>query len=126
MAGSFAASATYDHDSLFSPTPITKAAARRDTALTGFERANLVDWQGAALAFLHDYLIDNPTMFPDDLWSLGLPEPLNGSRRAFGAVVRKAVANGWMIDSGTMRRRTSGNLTKATVWRSLIHQRPAS
>ena len=81
-------------------------------------------WAVQALDFLHRYLTAHASMFVDDLWDAGLPEPSSG--RALGAVIQTAARNGWIEQAthdGMILARPSirSHLSLKPVWRSCIH-----
>jgi hypothetical protein len=77
-------------------------------------------WKEEALAFVQAYLQQHPTLFGDDLWAAGLPEPRE--RRALGPVILRAARNGWMEKSGDHRASHSSHGIPKPIWLSLIHQ----
>jgi hypothetical protein len=95
----------------------------RKAAVLGQKRAidaeSLV-WRNAALAWIESYLLDHPTLFVDDIWTLGCPEPVN--RKAVGPLVKSLASRGFIVKSGQYRARTQGHGSPADVWKSLIYQ----
>jgi hypothetical protein len=104
------------------PTPLDVA---RKAAALGQKRAENAAsdvWRNAARAWLQAYLLDHPTLFVDDIWALGCPEPKD--RRAVGALI-KSLASGphpWIVKTGEYRPRTQGHGSPADVWKSLIYE----
>ena len=77
-------------------------------------------WTGIAREFVRGWLEENPTLFPDDLWTAGLPEPPN-HRRALGPVLAYAKREGWMERSTDWRQSVSSHLAHKIVWTSLLY-----
>jgi len=102
------------------PSPLDVA---RKAAVLGQKRAidaETTVWRNAALAWIEAYLLDHPTLFVDDIWTLGCPEPVN--RKAVGPLVKSLAARGFIKKSGEYRPRTQGHGSPADVWKSLIYQ----
>jgi hypothetical protein len=102
------------------PTPLEVA---RKAAVVGGKRAldaEWIVWRDQALAWIEAYLLDHPTLFVDDIWTLGCPEPVN--RKAVGPLVKSLAARGFIKKSGEYRPRTQGHGSPADVWKSLIYQ----
>lgn len=74
-----------------------------------------------ALPFIRRYLETHPTLFVDDLWAAGLPEPHD--RKALGPALRDAARRQWMVQSGD-HRISAQNANPKPVWRSLLHEAP--
>lgn len=79
-------------------------------------------WISEARAWLRHFLKTNPVYLPDAAWAHGCPEPPN-DRRAFGAVIRYAVTQGWMVAEGT-HPRVSGHGTDGPKYRSKLYREP--
>lgn len=82
-------------------------------------------WQEYAIAYVHQYLKRNQTMFVDDLWKDGLLQP--DSPRGLGAVIQQAVREGWIseqIHAGCVLARPSvrSNMQLKRTWLSNIYQ----
>ena len=82
-------------------------------------------WQREATKFVRRYLLNNETLFVDDLWDAGLPEP--ASKRALGHVLRQFARNGWMTHQKTdndeifARPSASSNGQLKAVWKSELY-----
>jgi len=103
-------------------------AEARDRAREGAERAAAAsgdEWQDTAAEFVRGWLQTHATLFVDDLWAAGLPEPK--SPRALGAVLQMAIREKWMEEQRTAdgyvaaRPSTRSNGQLKRVWRSLLH-----
>lgn len=99
------------------------APARTAFALEAVEAAADPDWMDIAWAALVTYLETHRTMFVDDLWDTGLPEPRES--RALGPLILRAARDGLMAKSGEFRKSVRSHLTEKPVWRSLIYGRCA-
>jgi hypothetical protein len=79
-------------------------------------------WRDEARAWLYGFLRANAIYLPDAAWCHGCPEPPN-TRKAFGAIIRYAVAPAqkWMVHEG-YRPRLSGHATPGPYYRSLIYR----
>ena len=110
----------YECFPLREPTALEVA---RKAARLGQKRAEDAEsavWRNAARAWIEAYLLDNETLFVDDVWALGCPEPVN--RKAIGPLVKSLAARGFIAKTGQYRARTQGHGSPADVWRSLIYQ----
>ncbi len=97
---------------------LEQAFAEADAAI--LQAAENADQAWADLAFnlLVDWLKTHPTFHTDDIWSV-LSEPREA--RAFGAVVRRAVAAGLMVKSGEYKPSVRSRGTAKPVWRSEVY-----
>lgn len=93
-------------------------ARRRDGMARADDHADS-RWKIDAWTWLVAYLRSHPTFFADDVWPAGCPRPAEA--RAFGPLVLRAAREGLIRKTGTFRPRTSGNLTPAPVWESLVY-----
>ncbi len=78
------------------------------------------EWTEIARLFVKAWLEENPTLFPDDLWTAGLPDPPN-HKRALGPVLAYAKQQRWMERSTDWRQSTSSHLAYKVVWTSLLY-----
>ena len=99
------------------------AAAQRDDGIDRAVQHTGRWWIVYAHDFLYVYLTDHREMFCDDVWAAGLIVP--ESPRAFGQVVKNALAAGWMEPTGNARKSANSNLSLRMVYRSLIYVAPA-
>jgi hypothetical protein len=97
---------------------VARAAGRRHA--TAAADAATIEWRIEARQWLEGYLLDHPTLFVDDIWELGCPEPVE--RRAIGALIQGLARKGYIVKSGEYRSRTQGHGSPADVWRSLIYE----
>lgn len=99
---------------------LEQAAVDRDLALARVEAAADEEWKDYAYDFLYQWCVNNPEMFTDELWALGLEEPREP--RALGPVVLKLQRQGIIVRTVETRPRAKGNLAYGPVWRSLIYR----
>lgn len=102
------------------PSPIEVARKAGRLGARNAEAAQALVWRNAARAWIEAYLLDHPTLFVDDIWALGCPEPTE--RRAIGAIVQSLARKGFIVKTGEYRPRTQGHGSPADVWKSLIYQ----
>ena len=95
---------------------IARAANTRDSALVSVEANADAQWKADAWDWLVQYLRTHAEFFPDEA-CVSAPQPRE--KRAWGALVKRAVTAG-LLERAGFRARASGNLTPATVWRSLV------
>ncbi len=100
-------------------TRVRAARVRRRDGMTRADEHADSQWRADAWAWLGAYLRTHPTFFADDAWPAGCPRPREA--RAFGPLVLRAAREGLIRKTGTFRARTSGNLTPAPVWESLVY-----
>lgn len=93
---------------------IASAEAARDAALEQVAGAAPRGWEDAASAWLCDYLRAHAEYVPDVANRDG-PEP--PEKRAWGAVIRRAIRAGWIVRTG-FAPRTRGHCTPGPVYRS--------
>jgi hypothetical protein len=105
-------------DDLF--TAHERAEAERDAGIAQAQRSADQKWLDEAWRWLNEHLRNNATFFSDDAWESGLERPREA--RAFGPVVLRASRAGLMVKTNEMRPRTSGHMTPAPVWRSLVYE----
>lgn len=101
----------------------TALEVARKAGVLGQKRAQDAEtlvWRNAATAWIEAYLLDHPTLFVDDVWALGCPEPVN--RKAIGPLIKSLASRGFIVKSGEYRPRTQGHGSPADVWRSCIYQ----
>ncbi len=94
-----------------------KAGSRKAKAATD---AATIEWRTEASMWLVSYLLDNPTLFVDDIWAAGCPEPRE--RRAIGSLIQSLARRGLIVKTGQYRPRTQGHGSPADVWKSLLYQ----
>lgn len=93
------------------------SVAERERAIEQVARSS-AHWRDTeALPFIRRYLEQHPTLFVDDLWRAGLPEPHD--RKALGPALREAARLGWMRQTDQSRVST-GNSNRKPVWKSLL------
>lgn len=102
---------------------MTDASAKRDDGIDRAVQHAGQPWILYANDFLCTYLTNHREMFCDDVWAAGLIVP--ESPRAFGQVVKNAMAAGWMEPTGNARKSANSNLSLRMVYRSLIYSAPA-
>lgn len=90
-------------------------------ALTAVETHADPDWMDTAWAALVTYLETHRSLFVDDLWDTGLPEPRES--RALGPLILRAARDGLMAKSGEFRKSVRSHMTEKPVWTSLIYGR---
>ena len=101
-----------------------EATLRRDDGIDRAVQHTGWPWVVYANGFLHKYLSDHREMFCDDVWAAGLIRP--ESPRAFGQVVKNALAAGWMEPTGNVRKSANSNMSLRMVYRSLIYPSPTT
>jgi hypothetical protein len=97
---------------------VARAAGKRNA--TAAADAATVAWRIEARIWLENYLLDHETLFVDDVWALGCPQPTE--RRAIGALISSLAKRGFIRKTGEYRPRTQGHGSPADVWKSLIYQ----
>lgn len=87
------------------------------------QKAEDKQWREDAYRFLVSYCKSHKTMFPDDLWDAGMPEPPGpkGSRRKVGVIIARASKAG-IIEPTGMRPSPSSNMSMKPVWKSNIYK----
>lgn len=98
------------------PSPEEQHAQRED-AIEAIAAASAGWRNDVALPFIRGYLETHPTLFVDDLWTAGLPEPHD--RKALGPAMREAARLGWMVQTDEWRVSAS-NSNRKPVWRSQL------
>lgn len=98
------------------PSPDDMRAARED-AIEAIADVSAGWRNDVALPFIEVYLRYHSTLFVDDLWSAGLPEPHD--RKALGPALREAARRGWMVQTDQWRVSAS-NSNRKPVWKSLL------
>lgn len=98
------------------PSP-EEQRAEREQAIDAIAEASTGWRQDIALPFIRSYLEQHRTLFVDDLWTAGLPEPHD--RKALGPALREAARLGWMTQTDEWRV-SAGNSNRKPVWRSLL------
>lgn len=100
------------------PTPSPELQrAEREQAIDAIAESS-ADWRNEiALPFIRHYLEQHPTLFVDDLWTAGLPEPHD--RKALGPALREAARSEWMRQSG-QHRMSASNSNPKPIWTSLL------
>lgn len=101
--------------------PDSQRAARED-AIEAIGEASTPWRVDTALPFIRNYLETHATLFGEDLWAAGLPEPHD--RKALGPAIREAARRGWMEQSGQTRI-SAQNANPKPIWRSLLCDRDA-
>ncbi len=93
-------------------------AAKRDAGIAKAEATSGAEWQRQAAAELRRFLEQSPTFHVDLFaeWSRG-----RWSSKAFGAVVQRAVREGWMEPTDEYRPSVFSNGSAKRVFKSLIH-----
>lgn len=108
-----------DQIGLFDPLPSPEEATKQ--GIEGLAQSvgrSGSEWVEYANDFVHTYLFHHSTLFCDDVWVAGLERP--ASPRAFGQVMKNAKKQGWMIESGEMRKTRQGHMTLRVVYDSLV------
>jgi hypothetical protein len=95
------------------------AAEKRDVGMAVVDKAASEEWKEYADDFILLYLMNNETLFVDDLWDAGLRVPK--SSRALGPRIMAASKKGWMERSGDYRKSVRSNLSEKPVWKSHLH-----
>ncbi len=106
------------------PEPLSAYAVAREQRDIGMARSDAAQteaWRVAADEFIYWYLTTHRTLFVDDLWDAGMPEP-PGDRRGLGMRMRQAAERGWMEKSGESRPSVASRLGPKPVWTSLIYE----
>jgi hypothetical protein len=103
-----------------SPTALDVARKAADRAQRHVANSEADVWKRAATDWLEDYLTQHPTLFVDDVWALGCPEPVN--RKAVGPLIRSLAGRHLIVKSGEYRPRTQGHGSPADVWKSCIYR----
>ena len=92
--------------------------AEREQAIEAIA-ASSAEWrEEVAMPFIKDYLLIHPTLFVDDLWAAGLPEPHD--RKALGPALREAHRRGWIVQTGD-HRISASNSNPKPVWASRLY-----
>lgn len=113
---------TLDDPSAVSPTrdlALYRARAERDVALERVEAAAGEEWLLAAKTWLAEFLVCHPSYFPDRD-NVDAPQP--AERRAWGAVVRHALAKGWIVKTDTYLPRAHGHTSVAVLYESKLYR----
>lgn len=95
------------------------AANKREIGITKSSEHSGEDWLEYAKDFMIGYCTENEYIFCDDIWKAGLEKP--ESPRAFGAVMRHALRNNWIIKTDQARPSVQSNLSLRMVYKSLIY-----
>lgn len=98
------------------PDPETQRT-EREQAIEAIAEASTGWRNDIALPFIRRHLEQHATLFVEDLWAAGLPEPHD--RKALGPAVREAARRGWMEQSGETRI-SAQNANPKPIWKSLI------
>ena len=93
-------------------------ARARDEAIQRVSANAGDEWVEQARAWLYGWLRTHGEYLPDTARVQSCPAPPN-DWRAFGAVVRYAIGQGWMVRDGEAPR-LSGHLSPGPKYRSLI------
>lgn len=104
---------------------LVRAAKHRDQAIDEVETHADEEWVDCALTAVRATAETLEEFTTDDCahyLARVFPEVWTHETRAWGAVIRKAVKEGWIVNSGRMRKSTmvSNHRRPKTVWRSLI------
>lgn len=102
------------------PSPIKVAKTAGTRRAKQATDAQTVAWRIEARAWLTAYLHDHPTLFVDDIWALGCPEPTE--RRAIGSLIQGLARQKLIVKTGEYRPRTQGHGSPADVWRSMLYE----
>jgi hypothetical protein len=103
------------------------AGARlRDEAIERVGEAAPVPFMATALDVIHRLAVERPELATDEIWeelhrieAAEVPEP-----RALGAVMRQAVAKGWVVRTDRVRpsKLPQQHRRPLAVWRSKVHE----
>ena len=96
-------------------------AEHRDRAIARVEKAADPTWKEQALQAVEQLACAFPQFNADDLWAFGVPKPLEA--RAAGPVFLRAVALGYIEDSGEFTRseQVGTHRMPRRIWRSRIY-----
>jgi hypothetical protein len=102
------------------PTPAAVARAAGHRHAKRAVNAQTDAWRLEARLWLETYLERHPTLFVDDVWALGCPEPTE--RRAMGGLILALARAGAIRKTGQTRPRTQGRGAPGDVWASLLYR----
>jgi len=102
------------------PVPSASAAQRaQDSGIDKSVEHAGQDWLDYAKRFMRAFCERHATVFCDDVWEAGLRQP--ASPRAFGAVMKHAMRQGWISPSGEQRRSRQSNNAYRMVYVSNLY-----
>jgi len=99
------------------PPSAEELGLARDAAIDAIGEVTAHWRQAIALPFIRQYAQSHPSVFGEDLWKAGLPEPHD--KRALGKAMIEASEKGW-IEATTEFRKADVSRSPRPVWRSLI------
>ena len=103
-------------------TMTEKATLRQDDGIWRAVQHAGEPWVDYATRYVYCYLAEHRELFCDEVWAAGLVRP--ESPRAFGQIVKNALAAGWMEPTGNVRKSANSNMSLRMVYRSLIYTTP--
>ena len=101
------------------PNLFDAAQLRQETGIGRAVAHSGPTWTEYATDYVRVYLTRHSELFCDDVWASGLTAPK--SPRAFGAAMKAAIKNEWMVPTGRARRSHQSNNALRNVYRSRIY-----